>query len=100
MTRPQELAVTLTVAQLEELMKRAVREAGAGAPSEIMTREEVAAMLQLHVNVVGKFVKTEGLPACHVGGALRFVRSEVLAWVQSHHGAPVRKARRKGEEAA
>ncbi len=99
--KPSELAVTLTVAQLAELVEDAVRKAsGSGGPSDVMTREQVAGLLGLHPNVVGKMVKTRGLPAHRIGNGLRFLRSEVLAWLQSGKGAEVTPRKRKGAEAA
>lgn len=81
-----DLAVTLTIDQLEALVRKAVREERS-APSveepEILTREQAAKMLQVHPNVVSRYVRDLGLPARRVGGEWRLLRSEVLAWVDS-----------------
>lgn len=104
LSKPTELAVTLTVGQLAELVEAAVRKAtGTGALSDVMTREQVAEQLGLHANVVGRMVRERGLPAYRIGNGLRFLRAEVLGWLQSGRGAevtPRTPRKRKGAEAA
>jgi excisionase family DNA binding protein len=84
-----DLAVTLTIQELEQLIERAVRRVAATAPAEskILTRAQVAELLQVHAVVVSRYVAEEDLPAHKVGGEYRFVRSEVMAWVTSKKGA-------------
>lgn len=80
-------AFTLSVDDLEALVDRKVREALreilVRPVTEIMTRYQVAELLQVHPNVVGRYVKTKGLPARKVGNEWRFVRSEVLSWLDA-----------------
>lgn len=48
-----------------------------------MTRAQVAELLQVHPVVVGRYVRSRGLPAHRLGREYRFLRPEVIAWVQS-----------------
>jgi len=84
-----ELAVTLTVEQLRELMRDAAEEgaraAMASAPARqdddpLLTREEAAKLLRICPHSVATFVRTKGLPGTKVVGKWRFRRSELLAW--------------------
>lgn len=77
------LVVTLTVDQLEELVGRAVRKNATVQEAEVLTRPDVAKLLQVHPNVVSRYVKRFGLPARQVGGEWRFLRAEVMAWIDS-----------------
>lgn len=78
-------AFTLTVDDLESLVSRKVREAigelETRLANEIMTRAQVAELLQVHPAVVGRYVKKKALPARKVGSEWRFKRSEVLRWL-------------------
>ncbi len=47
----------------------------------ILTRVQVAELLDVHPQVVGRWVRREGLPAHRIGRSLRFVLSEVEAWL-------------------
>jgi excisionase family DNA binding protein len=83
------LAVTLTIDELRAL----VREESRGGPSsavvdapEVMTREQVAKLLQVHPNVVGRYIRSEGLPARKLGNEWRLLRSEVLGWLDRKEG--------------
>lgn len=78
-------AFTLTVDDLEALVSRKVREVvgelETRLANEIMTRAQVAELLQVHPVVVGRYVKKKGLPARKIGSEWRFKRSEVLRWL-------------------
>lgn len=78
-------AFTLTVDDLEALVGRKVREAvgelETRLANEIMTRAQVAELLQVHPAVVGRYVKWRKLPARKIGSEWRFKRSEVLRWL-------------------
>lgn len=83
------LAVTLTVDELRALVREEVQRvrgpAIASAPApEVMTRRQVAELLQVHEQVVGRYVRERGLPGSKIAdGEWRFLRSEVLAWVRA-----------------
>jgi excisionase family DNA binding protein len=89
------LAVTLTVDELEQLVERAVtRAVGQRPDSDVLTRDEVAQLLQIHPRVVVTYVRTRGMPGKQVGRSWRFRRSEVLAWLEEQAvrpGAPTSK---------
>lgn len=81
-----ELAVTLTVQQLRELIRSecelAVAKASAGPPSEVMTLEQCAEFLHRHPKVVMKLTKESNLPVHFISDREpRFRRSEVLEWL-------------------
>lgn len=80
-------AYTLTIEQLRALVREEVRAAGSGpvtaSAPEVLTREQAAKLLDVHPNVISRYVRDLGLPAHRVGGEWRLLRSEVLAWVAS-----------------
>lgn len=82
------LAVTLTVDELQALVETAVRKATAGAVAagspEVLTRAEVADLLQIHQNVVLRWIRQRGLPASKIGNEWRFLRSQVVAWIAAN----------------
>lgn len=78
----------LSPEDLEALVSRAVakvvaRPAPLSGEGHVLTRQDVAKLLKVHPNVVSKYVRTRGLPARQVGKEWRFLRPEVLAWVES-----------------
>lgn len=81
-------AYTLSVDELRAMLRDVVRDELKGRPepandSDIMTREQVAQMLQCHVKSVTKYIAEEGLPVLrNVGRQPRFSRAAVLAWMQ------------------
>jgi excisionase family DNA binding protein len=79
--------IVTTPAELRLLIKDAVREELAKAAptqqSDVMTREQVADMLQVHIAVVSRYVKKKGLPAVKIGRDWRFRRGDVLAWMEA-----------------
>lgn len=85
------LAVTLTVDELRALVRDAVRaELGerTETTAEIMTREQVAELLNVDVRTITNYVKKRGLPATKLGGnEWRFRRTEVLKWIEQRKGA-------------
>ena len=82
------LAVTLTVEQLADLVRKAVREElstvkRASEASEILTRTQAAELLSVNAHQIPKLIK-QGLPAHRFGPTKkqwRFRRSEVLEWI-------------------
>ena len=87
------MSVTLTVEELALLVRDAVRsemrlraaEDVTEAP-EVMTREQVGELLQVHPKVVSEYITTKGLPGFKVGPHWRFRRSEVLHWLDKEGG--------------
>lgn len=85
-----DLIVT-TKEQLVEIVREAVREALDMAPkskrSDVMTREQVAELLQVNPQVlIRRYVRQEGLPAHKLDSQWRFFRAEVLAWLKQREG--------------
>jgi len=72
-------------------------------PEPLLTTSEVAELLQLHPKQVYRLVR-QGLPGRRVGGEWRFLRREVIAWVEQGGSAggpaPVPGAARTGPGAA
>lgn len=50
-------------------------------PPEVLTAEQTAALLQLDVRVVHELAAAGDLPGRKLGGAWRFARAAVLAWL-------------------
>ncbi len=87
--------VLVTPSDLETLIRKVVREelqvlATATESQNVLTRDDAAKVLQVHPNVLLRYVRDLGLPAHRVGGEWRFLRSEVTAWVRSQESAPPR----------
>jgi excisionase family DNA binding protein len=83
---PTDLAVGLTVEELRALVRSALRAELDVQPKEldeILTREQAAALLHLHPNVVTRYVKEHDLPGRKIGNEWRFRRSELLAWLDT-----------------
>lgn len=85
------LAVTLTIEELDDLVTKAVAKVVGpvrATDSEVMTREQVAELLQVNPHQVPKLVR-QGLPMHLLGGTKiqRFRRSEVLAWMGQKESA-------------
>jgi len=81
----QALAVTLTVDELEGLVRKVVRESNAeqALQSDVMTRVELAAFLKVTDKTITKYVDKDGLPGHKIGPSeWRFLRSEVLEWMK------------------
>lgn len=87
------MSVTLTVDELATVVRDAVRsemrlraaEDVTDAP-EIMTREQVGELLQVHPKVVSEYINIKGLPGFKVGPHWRFRRAAVLAWLDKEGG--------------
>lgn len=71
----------------------------------IMTVQELARYLRVHVMTIYRMIRSDGLPAMRVGHSWRFKKDQVDHWlslraINSHHEAagtprPGRRARRK-----
>jgi hypothetical protein len=86
--------VVVTPEELADLVRGAVRaELAARAPAdpkEVLTLNEVAALLDRHPKVVmGTLVKKRGLPCRYISDhEPRFYRAEVLAWLDGQPKKP------------
>jgi excisionase family DNA binding protein len=81
------LAVSLTIEELEALVEKAVNRAiSTRSPeaSDVLTREQVAEILQCCTVQVVKFAKNDGLRGIKIGREWRFRRADVDAWFESH----------------
>lgn len=80
------LAVTLTVDELRALVRDEVRAAiptPVPESAEILTREQVATLLQVNAHHIPLLIKKHGLPAHRLGNQWRFRREEVLGWLST-----------------
>ena len=89
------LAVSLTVEQLGDLVSSRVREELAktifSEVPEVMTLEACAKFMDLSTKTVARLEREEGLPSHYLSPSdRRFRRSEVLAWL-SARGKPEHK---------
>lgn len=50
--------------------------------AEVLTLEEVAALLRVSLPTVRKVVREQGLPAMKLGAQWRFRREDVDAWIK------------------
>lgn len=76
-----ELTADVVRAIIREELERA------SSPETILTREQVAKLLNVDPHTVTKFVKKKGLPGYAVGREWRFKRSEVLRWMEGEQWA-------------
>lgn len=53
-------------------------------PEPLWTAEDVAAFLGIHVQTVYTKARAGVLPSLKVGGARRFRRSDIEAWLEKH----------------
>ena len=53
----------------------------ADTPSEILTANEVAALLKLHLKTIYKLAESGKIPAKQIGHSWRFRRSQILAYM-------------------
>jgi excisionase family DNA binding protein len=90
----------MTVAQVSEVVRAVVREelANQRDPAhDVLTAEQAAQMLAVHVKTVAKLVVRDGLPAHRLGREYRFHRHEVLAWLEERATRPGAHTSRHGE---
>jgi excisionase family DNA binding protein len=87
----------LTTDEVRELVRTVMCEELANhhnAGREVLTAEQVAEMLEVHVRTVAKLVVRDSLPAHRLGREYRFNRAEVLAWLEgrsTRHGAHIQQ---------
>lgn len=69
--------------------RRARKKPGTGAPvvalnlPEVMTPAQFAQAFSMHQKTVYKLRVRDGLPFVRVGGAIRFLREDVLRWLEA-----------------
>jgi len=88
---PDALAVTLTQAQLRSLVREAVREElgkGASAPPEYLSTDEVATLIGCTTVSIAKYCERDGMPCVRIGRMRRFLRDDVLAWLEERRSKP------------
>jgi hypothetical protein len=83
-----DLAVTLTVDQLRELVRAEVRSELAKLPmsgaKEVLELNEVAELLGRHPRTIKQLIDERGLPVRYISAREpRFLRSKVLTWLES-----------------
>jgi len=71
------------VASLMDLVEGVVASRQTTMPGDVLTRFQVAELLNICVESVTKLVRDEGLPCKRVGKEYRFLRSEVLGWLSA-----------------
>ena len=83
--------LVLTPEEVRELVRVAVREeleSRAAPARDVLTAEDVAALLSVHVKTVAKLVVRDGLPARRLGREYRFSRPDVIAWLEQRAVKP------------
>lgn len=61
---------------------------GAGPLPELLTLSEVCAFLKVKPSYVYSLTSTDRIPFRKFGGTLRFVKAELLAWLDRGRGGP------------
>lgn len=76
------VAIVMTEAELEAFVDRRIQAAKAlpVVEKQLLTLNEVSALLGLSRKTVAKFVRESGLPHTPYGRVSRFDRATVLAW--------------------
>lgn len=78
--------VVISADALRQLVREAVREelasGVASAAGDVLTRVQVAELLQVHPQVVTRYVRARGLKGTKIGRDWRFRRSDVNAWLE------------------
>ena len=84
------MLVTMTAAQLESLVEKAVdralakaRPSATGATAPVLNSDEAAAYLKMPVGVLRKRVRKGEVPSFKIGSLLRFRVTELEAWLDS-----------------
>lgn len=92
------LTVTLHLAELESLVRRAVREEVARqAANDVIaqfTREQLAEAFGVSTKYILTMVQRDGLPAVRLGAEWRFPKAEVVAWLKERAVQPGRHIQR------
>lgn len=76
--------VVMTQEQLTDMVQRTWHEAKqAQRLPEVMTQEECADLLRCHPRSVANWVRERGLPERAIGREKRYLRDEVMAWLDA-----------------
>lgn len=76
--------VLMSPEEVRDLVRTAIREeltSQRDPERDVLTAEQVAGMLAVHVKTIAKLVARDGLPARRLGREYRFHRDEVLGWL-------------------
>lgn len=68
------------------------------AASAILTREQVAELLNVHPQIVTRFVRNDGLVGMKLGSTWRFRRADVEAWLADRAVRPGAHAEKQGKK--
>lgn len=76
--------MSLTAADVRAIVREELaRASGGSAPEpEVLTRQQVAALLQVEEHTVTRWVKRRDLPGINLNGKWRFMRADVLRWMK------------------
>jgi len=80
----QDLVVMLNVTELTNLVRKAVKQEldSRSEPSNVMTTDEAGVVLKLDPKTVAKYASAGKLPAHRLGPEWRFLRGELLRWLE------------------
>lgn len=70
------------------LVQELLTTGGAGQLPELLTLSEVCAFLKVKPSYVYSLTSTDRIPFRKFGGTLRFVKAELLAWLDRGRGGP------------
>lgn len=90
---PRQMLVTITIGQLEELVRACVRDElaalgrGDRAVEPMLTTADVAGALQVHERTVRKWIRAGELEAVNLGSALRVRREDLEDFMRRGTGA-------------
>jgi excisionase family DNA binding protein len=89
MSAHDKMIVQLTLSELHSAIREAVREEiGALRPPDYMTPDQVAAVLGCATESVSTYCTRDGLPCVKIGRIRRFVREDVVAWLDERRTRP------------
>jgi excisionase family DNA binding protein len=82
-----ESVIVISPEQLKHIVREAFREdrqrQAPDALPEVLTREQAGELLQLHPQVVVRYVHEKGLPGAKIGSEWRFRRTALLEWLDN-----------------
>ena len=52
-------------------------------PAAVLTSQELAGILRVHVKTVARWRRSQALPCVRLGGRIRFLGSDVLRWLSA-----------------
>jgi excisionase family DNA binding protein len=93
-------SVPVLTCRLDDLIAALRRELQSLADlhDRVLTRSDLAKLLQLDEKTISALVKKHGLPARRVGRVYRFLLSEVLAWLKKQQSGAVKPSEPRRDE--